>query len=113
MPAPLGDSNDEHRHFDPVTNFYKVCVVWIHRHRDDNTDSVDSVTVHDAFRYTVRDAVRDTVRDVVRGESWLDIDRADAKTFERVPEAALQVRVEQWLREQRATVFPFAYVRED
>jgi hypothetical protein len=40
------------------------------------------------------------------GESWQDIDRALVDTFERVPEAALQARVEQWLREQREALFP-------
>jgi hypothetical protein len=42
-------------------------------------------------------------------ESWEDIDRALVDTFERVPEAALQARVEQWLREQRDALFPFFF----
>ena len=40
------------------------------------------------------------------GESWYDIDRTYAETFEQMSEGTLQARVEQWLREQRAAYFP-------
>jgi hypothetical protein len=47
------------------------------------------------------------------GESWIDIDYADQANFEPVPEAELQARVKQWLREQRAAFLPLVCVRED
>ena len=58
-------------------------------------------------------AIANISEDSSSDESWYDIDRTYAETFEQVSEDALQARVEQWLREQRPAHFPSVCARDD
>jgi hypothetical protein len=74
----------------------------------DHDDAKDEAEA-DANDDDASNASNDDENDDSDNESWEDIDRALVDTFERVPEAALQARVEQWLREQRDALFPFFF----
>ena len=65
----------------------------------DWTDTLDVPTVSDD---TANDGAASSV------SSWYDLDLDRPEGFETVPEAALQTRVEQWLRQECSTFFPFA-----
>ena len=64
----------------------------------DWTDALDTPTVNDG---AANDGAASSV------SSWYDLDLDRPEGFETVPEAALQTRVEQCLRQECAAFFPF------